>query len=73
MAYQLSSLDIWVLVLLRAHPMDGYELFQPLVERHAEPMVQIRPGSQCYVVDRPTGTARDGRRPERKQPNEVAI
>ncbi len=73
MAYQLTSLGISVLALLRAHPMHGYEMFQTLVERHADRIVKVRPGSLYHVVDRLTeeklirhaGTARDGRRPER--------
>jgi DNA-binding PadR family transcriptional regulator len=73
MAYQLTSLGISVLALLRAHPMHGYEMFQTLVERHADRIVKVRPGSLYHVVDRLTeekfirraGTARDGKRPER--------
>jgi DNA-binding PadR family transcriptional regulator len=73
MAYQLTSLGISVLALLRARPMHGYEMFQTLVERHADRIVKVRPGSLYHVVDRLTeeklirhaGTARDGRRPER--------
>lgn len=73
MAYQLTSLGISVLALLKAHPMHGYEMFQTLVERHADRIVKVRPGSLYHVVDRLTeeklirraGTARDGRRPER--------
>ena len=73
MAYQLTSLGISVLALLREHPMHGYEMFQTLVQRHADRIVKIRPGSLYHVVDRLTeeklirrmATARDGRRPER--------
>ena len=73
MAYQLTSLGISVLALLRARPMHGYEMFQTLVERHADRIVKVRPGSLYHVVDRLTeeklirraGTARDGKRPER--------
>jgi DNA-binding PadR family transcriptional regulator len=73
MAYQLTSLGISVLVLLRERPMHGYEMFQTLVQRHADRIVKVRPGSLCHVVDRlteeklirRTATARDGRRPER--------
>jgi len=73
MAYQLTSLGISVLALLKAHPMHGYEMFQTLVERHADRIVKVRPGSLYHVVDRLTeeklirraGTARDGKRPER--------
>jgi DNA-binding PadR family transcriptional regulator len=73
MAYQLTSLGISVLALLRAHPMHGYEMFQTLVERHADRIVKVRPGSLYHVVDRLTeeklirraATTRDGKRPER--------
>jgi DNA-binding PadR family transcriptional regulator len=73
MAYQLSSLGISVLALLRARPMHGYEMYQTLVERHADRILKVRPGSLYHVVDRLTeeklirraATARDGRRPER--------
>jgi DNA-binding PadR family transcriptional regulator len=73
MAYQLTSLGISVLALLRVHPMHGYEMFQTLVERHADRIVKVRPGSLYHVVDRLTeeklirhaGTSRDGKRPER--------
>jgi DNA-binding PadR family transcriptional regulator len=73
MAYQLSSLGISVLALLKARPMHGYEMVQTLVERHADRIVKVRPGSLYHVVDRLTeeklirraGTARDGKRPER--------
>ncbi|MGH3598058.1 MAG: PadR family transcriptional regulator [Mycobacterium sp.] len=73
MAYQLTSLGISVLALLRERPMHGYEMFQTIVARHAERIVKVRPGSLYHVVDRLTeeklirraATARDGRRPER--------
>src|SRR6201994_2480467 len=73
MAYQLTALGISVLGLLRGRPMHGYEMFQTLVERHADRIVKIRPGSLYHVVDRLTeeklirrvATTRDGRRPER--------
>jgi DNA-binding PadR family transcriptional regulator len=73
MAYQLTSLGISVLALLKGRPMHGYEMFQTLVERHADRIVKVRPGSLYHVVDRLTdeklirraGTARDGKRPER--------
>ena len=53
--------------------MHGYEMFQTLVERHADRIVKVRPGSLYHVVDRLTeeklirraATARDGKRPER--------
>src|SRR3984957_20612199 len=73
MAYQLTSLGISVLALLRARPMHGYEMFQTLVERHADRIVKVRPGSLYHVVDRLTegkqirggARSRDGKRPER--------
>src|SRR5271165_3713666 len=73
MAYQLTSLGISVLALLRERPMHGYEMFQTLVQRHADRIVKVRPGSLYHVVDRlteeklirRTATTRDGRRPER--------
>ena len=73
MAYQLNSLGISVLALLRGRPMHGYEMFQTLVGRHADRIVKVRPGSLYHVVDRLTeeklirraATARDGKRPER--------
>lgn len=73
MAYQLTSLGISVLALLRARPMHGYEMFQTLIQRHADRIVKVRPGSLYHVVDRLTeeklirraATTRDGRRPER--------
>src|SRR6201996_9424625 len=73
MAYQLTALGISVLGLLRGRPMHGYEMFQTLVERHADRIVKVRPGSLYHVVDRLTdeklirraATARDGKRPER--------
>jgi DNA-binding PadR family transcriptional regulator len=53
--------------------MHGYEMFQTLVERHADRIVKVRPGSLYHVVDRLTeeklirraATGRDGKRPER--------
>ena len=73
MAYQLTSLGIAVLALLKARPMHGYEMVQTLIERHADRIVKVRPGSLYHVLDRLTdeklirraGTARDGKRPER--------
>jgi hypothetical protein len=54
MAYQLTSLGISVLALLRGRSMHGYEMFQTLVERHADRIVKVRPGSLYHVVDRLT-------------------
>ena len=73
MTYQLNSLGISVLALLRGRPMHGYEMFQTLVGRHADRIMKVRPGSLYHVVDRLTeeklirraATARDGKRPER--------
>jgi DNA-binding PadR family transcriptional regulator len=73
MAYQLTSMGIAVLALLRERPMHGYEMFQTLVQRHADRIVKVRPGSLYHVVDRLTeeklirraATARDGKRPQR--------
>ena len=44
MAYQLTSLGVSVLALLRERPMHGYEMFQTLVQRHADRIVKVRPG-----------------------------
>jgi DNA-binding PadR family transcriptional regulator len=73
MAYQLTSLGISVLALLRERPMHGYEMFQTLVRHHAGRIVKVRPGSLYHVVDRLTeeklirraATAREGKRSER--------
>src|ERR1700727_41912 len=73
MAYQLTSLGISVLALLRGRAMHGHEMFQTLIERHADRIVKARPGSLYHVVDRLTdeklirraATSRDGKRPER--------
>jgi DNA-binding PadR family transcriptional regulator len=73
MAYQLTSLGISVLSLLRERPMHGYQMFQTIVARHADRVVKVRPGSLYHVVDRLTeeklirraATGRDGKRPER--------
>jgi len=73
MPHQLTSLGISVLALLRERPMHGYEMFQTLVQRQADRIVKVRPGSLYHVVDRLTeeklilraATARDGKRPER--------
>jgi DNA-binding PadR family transcriptional regulator len=73
MTYQLTSMGISVLALLRERPMHGYEMVQTLVQRHADHIVKVRPGSLYHVVDRLTeeklirraATARDGKRPQR--------
>jgi DNA-binding PadR family transcriptional regulator len=72
-AYRLSALGISVLALLRTRPMHGYEMFQTLIARRDDRIVKVRPGSLYHVVSRlaeeklirPTGTGRDGKRPER--------
>jgi DNA-binding PadR family transcriptional regulator len=72
-AYQLTSLGISVLALLRERPMHGYEMFQTLTARHEDRIVKIRPGSLYHTVDRlaeedlirSTTTGRNGNRPER--------
>ena len=73
MAYQLTSLGISVLALLRERPMHGYEMFQTLIARHEDRIVRVRPGSLYHAVYRlaekklvrQTATGRDGNRPER--------
>ena len=73
MAYQVTSLGVCVLALLRERPMHGYEMFQTLTARHRDRMLQIRPGSLYHVVNRlaeeqlirQAGTGRNGNRPER--------
>ena len=73
MAYQVTSLGISVLALLRERPMHGCEMFQTLTARHADWMLKVRPGSLYHVVNRlteeklirRTGTARNGNRAER--------
>jgi DNA-binding PadR family transcriptional regulator len=55
MAYQVTSLGISVLALLRERPMHGYEMFQTLTARHADRMLKVRPGSLYHVVNRLTG------------------
>jgi DNA-binding PadR family transcriptional regulator len=73
MGYQVTSLGVSVLALLRERPMHGYEMFQTLVARHGDRIQKIRPGSLYHVVYRLadeklirlTGTGRKGNRPER--------
>jgi DNA-binding PadR family transcriptional regulator len=72
-AYQLTSLGIAVLALLRERPMHGYEMFQTLTARHEDRIVKVRQGSLYHAVYRlaeedlirPTVTGRNGNRPER--------
>ncbi|MBV9091241.1 MAG: PadR family transcriptional regulator [Mycobacteriaceae bacterium] len=73
MGYQVTSLGICVLALLRERPMHGYEMFQTLAARHGDRILKVRPGSLYHVVYRladeklirQTGTGRSGNRPER--------
>jgi DNA-binding PadR family transcriptional regulator len=73
MSYRLTPLGVAVLALLRERPMHGYEMFQTLVDRQAERIVKVRPGSLYHVVDRlaeeklirRAATGRHGNRPER--------
>jgi DNA-binding PadR family transcriptional regulator len=44
MAYQVTSLGISVLALLRERPMHGYEMFQRLAARHGGRILKVRPG-----------------------------
>lgn len=74
MAKRLSNpLALAVLVLLFERPMHPYEMASTLKERHKEDSIKLRYGS-LYTVIRtlqqagfiaPTGTQREGRRPER--------
>ncbi|HUO41066.1 MAG TPA: helix-turn-helix transcriptional regulator [Mycobacterium sp.] len=73
MAYQVTSLGISVLALLRERRMHCYEMFVTLASRHPDRIRKVRPGSLYHVVYRladeklirPTGTCRSGNRPER--------
>jgi DNA-binding PadR family transcriptional regulator len=73
MAYQVTSLGISVLALLRERPMHGYEMFQTLEVRHEDRILKVRPGSLYHVINRlseeklirQTSTGRRGNRPER--------
>src|SRR5260370_7054839 len=73
MAYQVTSLGVSVLALLRERPMHGYEMFQTLTARHRDRMLRVRPGSLYHVVNRlaeeklirQAGTGRNGNPPER--------
>ena len=73
MAYQLTSLGISVLAVLRERPMHGYEMFQALRARHEDRIVKVRHGSLYHAVYRlaeedlvrATATGRNGNRPER--------
>ncbi|WP_375488990.1 PadR family transcriptional regulator [uncultured Mycobacterium sp.] len=52
MPYRLTPLGVAVLALLRDRPMHGYQMFQTLVDRQADRIVKVRPGSLYHVVDR---------------------
>jgi DNA-binding PadR family transcriptional regulator len=73
MAYQVTSLGISVLALLRERSMHGYEMFQTLTAKSGERMLKVRPGSLYHVLNRlaeeklirQAGTGRNGNRPER--------
>jgi DNA-binding PadR family transcriptional regulator len=73
MAYQVTSLGLSVLALLRERSMHGYEMFQTLTARRGDRMLKVRPGSLYHVVNRlaeeklirQAGTGRSGNRPER--------
>lgn len=70
---RLTPLGVAVLALLRDRPMHGYEMFQTLVDRRADRIVKVRPGSLYHVVARLAeeklirlaATSRHGNRPER--------
>ena len=70
---QLTPLGVAALGLLVERPMHPYEMYQLLMQRHEDRLVKIRPGTLYHTVGRlaaaglvePTGTARDGNRPER--------
>ncbi|WP_308282647.1 PadR family transcriptional regulator [Pseudonocardia nigra] len=68
-----TPLGVSVLALLSERPMHPYEMYRLLLERHADRIVKVRPGSLYHTVDRlaeqelveATGTDRAGGRPER--------
>lgn len=69
----LTPLAVCVLALLNERPMHPYEMYQLLLERHADRIVKVRPGSLYHTVERlageqfvrAKGTERSGNRPER--------
>ncbi|MHA7268239.1 PadR family transcriptional regulator [Arthrobacter sp. HLT1-20] len=69
----LTPLGVAALGLLVERPMHPYEMYQLLMQRHEDRLVKIRPGTLYHTVGRlaaagmvePTGTDRDGNRPER--------
>lgn len=69
----LTPLAVSVLALLRERSMHPYEMFTVLMNRQADQLVKVRPGSLYHTVERlerdglaeATGTERDGSRPER--------
>lgn len=68
-----NTLALAVLGLLQERPMHPYEMASTLRERHKDASFKINSGSLYDTVEvlvrqgwiEPTGTARDGRRPER--------
>lgn len=69
----LTPLGVAALGLLVERPMHPYEMYQLLMQRHEDRLVKIRRGTLYHMVGRlaaaglvePTGTDRDGNRPER--------
>lgn len=62
-----------VLALLVERPMHPYEMYQLLIDRSEDRLLKVRPGTLYHAVGRlaetgfvrPTGTEREGNRPER--------
>ena len=69
----LTPLGIAVLGLLLERPMHPYEMFTTFLQRSADRIVKVRPGSLYHTVERlerdglvrAAGTEREGNRPER--------
>ncbi|HEY9294351.1 MAG TPA: PadR family transcriptional regulator [Microlunatus sp.] len=69
----LTPLAVSVLALLAERPMHPYEAYGVLMQRRADRLVKVRPGSLYHTVERlardglveATGTEREGGRPER--------
>ena len=69
----LTPLAVSVLALLAESPMHPYEAYGVLMQRRADRLVKVRPGSLYHTVERlardglveATGTDREGGRPER--------
>ncbi|QDP97665.1 PadR family transcriptional regulator [Microlunatus elymi] len=70
---ELTTLAVSVLALLAERPMHPYEAYGVLMQRRADWLVKVRPGSLYHTVERldrdglveATGTEREGGRPER--------